>query len=315
MHGRNDAGWLEATKAYIDNRKVFGPDNPELSSLEDHSDQTRLTKLFLELAAKKASDQGLTPESLDAHEILEEAFSTANGITYAFPFVHENDPKETTRRAFRMTWSAIPQNIVEEARSFGKLNVSAPDLEHGVGTYLKSDFTDAKIDRFLVRALADMELSAFLWLQFGSKFVPFDSPLKEASKSVVWSWIKSRLIGLLVTLAVCIGLAVLKAYVPRTPDFIVLGGIALFAGGYLLFTAISFVTLLIYGPKISRERKAALATIKAALDFYNEFHEPGTISLAHYKMRLEEARQTGVVWPQSLWSLIDDMEHRGVRHF
>lgn len=312
---RDEDGWFEVTGSYIEGQKVFGPED-EQSSAEDRSEQMWLTRLFVDLAADKARAQGLAPDSPETRGILDRAIRVANAITFAYSPVYADSSKEDVQRGMRMTWGVHPRNIREEVRSRGGMNVSSADLEHGVGVYLNSDLKDPRIDRLLVRALADMELSSFLNLQVGSPISLFDSPVQQASKSVVGGWIKGRLVALLITIALCAALLALKAYVPATPDFVVLGALALFAGGYLVITAISFVALLMHGRRISSERKALLETVKAAVDFYGEFYEPsGTISLAHYRRRLDEAKQAGIVWPQSLWALVDDMEHRGIRHF
>lgn len=311
-----DSAWLRIIKPYLENRKMFGEDKPELSAIEDGSDQTRLTKMLLALGAKRAKERGLSPDSGEAQDLIEEAFRTANGITYAFPLLDKETDKDTARRAFRMAWSARPVHLIHDAQEHYRMDVDGAYLEHGVGQYLDSDFKDPRIDRLLVRALADMELSAFLCLQFGFKGIGFPSPLKEASKSVVWTWITNRLIALVITVAITAALIALKIYVPGTPDWLVLGGVGLSIVGFILVTAYSLVALIVYGPRVAAERKRVLDTIKAAVDFYTEFHDPGgTISLAHYRRRMEEAKDKGIVWPQSLWALIDDMEHRGVRHF
>ena len=49
--------------------------------------------------------------------------------------------------------------------------------------------------------------------------------------------------------------------------------------------------------------------------FYLEFRGGGPFSLSHFKKRVYELVEKGVVWPSGLFVLIDDMVERGVRTF
>jgi hypothetical protein len=315
MRRREHDEWSEIVERYVDGSKFFGPVDGEKSTIENTSEQIFLYRTFLSVAVEQAKARGLKPEDGEALHLLDNAHDCATSITCAFvPPVHEPDIGRI-RRAFRMSWAATPGNLLHDARSIGGMVVSAPDLEHGIGSYLRSEFRDARIDRMLVRALADTELSSFLALQVGPGIPLLRSPLEAAREGVIWPWAKRTLMGAIITVALCVGLIALNTYFPSMPDWLVLGGMVVIAGGYVLLTLVSLIALVFHGPKVAATRKAAMETIRAGIDFYTEFHSPGTISLPHYRMRMEEARQKGIVWPQTLWALIDDMEHRGVRHF
>ncbi len=313
---REQGDWSEIITSYLENSKSFGPEDPELSSKEDASDQLRLIRIFLTVAVEQAKARYLTPADSEALKLLDEAYECATSITYAFTAPLENET-DTGRvhRAFRMSWSARPGNLLHEARRIGSMEVSAADLENGIGGYLRSSFRDKRIDRVLIKALADTELSSFLWLQIGPGIPLLKSPLEEAREGVIWPWVKTTLKRFAIMAAVCAALIALNSYLPATPDWLVLGGIGLFTIGYILLTVISLIALVIHGPKLAETRKSAMETIRAAIDFYTEFHSTGTISLPHYRKRVEEARQKGIVWPQTLWALIEDMEQRNVRMF
>lgn len=315
MRRREHDEWSEIVERYFEGTKFFGPEDGERSTVEDTSEQSHLYRTFLSVAIEQAKARGWSPQDGKTLHLFDKAHDCATSITCAFlPPRHEPDIGRL-RRAFRMTWEATPGNLIHDTRRVGRMMVSAPDLEHGIGDYLRSEFRDARIDRMLVRALADTELSSFLWLQVGPGIPLVRSPLETAQEGVILPWAKRILTGAIITVALCVSLVALNSYFPSTPDWLVVGGIIVIAGGYLLLTLISLIALAVHGPKVAATRKAAMETIRAAIEFYTEFHSPGTISLPHYRMRLEEARQKGIVWPSTLWALIDDMEQRGVRHF
>jgi hypothetical protein len=315
MRRREHDEWTEIAERYVDGTKFFGPEDGDKFAIEDTSEQALLYRTFLTVAAEQAKAKGLSPENRETLHLFDKAHECATSITCAFiPPVQEPD-LDRVRRAFRMSWTATPGNLIHDARKVGGMAVSASDLEHGIGDYLRSGFRDARIDRMLIRALADTELSSFLAIQVGPGIPFIRSPLETARGGMIWPWAKRTLTGAFITAVVCMGFVAVDSYFPGLPDWLVLGGIVVIAGGYLLLTLVSLIALAVHGPKVAATRKAAMETIRAAIDFYTEFHSPGTISLPHYRMRLEEARQKGIVWPQTLWALIDDMEQRGVRHF
>lgn len=315
MRGREHYEWSELIERYVYGLKFFGPEDGENSSVEDTSERTLLYRTFLTVAVEQAKNRGLAPDDDESRHLFDKAHDCATSITSAFITPIRETDIGRVRRAFRMSWAATPGNLLHDARRIGAMELSAADLEDGVGRYLRSGFCDPRIDRVLVRALADTELSSFLWLQVGPGTPILKSPLETAQEGVIWPWAKGTLMGAIITAALCAGLVALNAYFPGTPDWLVLGGIVVIASGYILLILVSLIALVVHGPKVAATRNAAMETIRAAIDFYTEFHSPGTISLPHYRMRMEEARQKGIVWPQTLWALIDDMEHRGVRHF
>jgi hypothetical protein len=316
MLARSNTDMSDVVNTYLENSKFFGKNEPELSSMENASDQLKLIRTFLTLAVEQAEARGLTPDDGEFLSLIDEAFECATSVTNAFtPPTSDGVNDGRAQRAFRMRWSAQPGTILHDARRMGAMEVSGACLEDGVGRYLRSPFRDPRIDRVLVRALADTELSNFLWLQVGPGIPFMSSPLETAQQGLVWPFVKRTLTGLAVTAVVLAGLIALMTYFPATPDWLVLGGIVLAAGGYMLLTAASLVALAVYGPKVAETRRAAMETIRAAVNFYTEFHGTGTVSLAHYRKCMDEARQKGVVWPSTMWALVDDMEQRGVRHF
>ena len=58
---------------------------------------------------------------------------------------------------------------------------------------------------------------------------------------------------------------------------------------------------------------AAPMLIREAGNFFNEFRSPSVLSLPHYRTRVDELKALGMVWPQALWALLDDLDQRGVR--
>lgn len=313
MHGLMDGDeWDTLVETYIKNRMVFDMDD-DLSTVELQSDLMHLRRLLLGLGVQTAKERGLQPDSPAAQQIINRADIIANHIAWAFPSVDKGDTKERVRGAMRMTWGVPPHLVVEEGRKNGGLETDGM-LDEGVGKYLMSPFRSPQVDRMLARALHDRELSNFIARQAG--YASLDSPLKESNGSVIGSWLWNRFVALIIAVVMCAGLLFLKSYVPATPDWVLVGGLLLLAGGWLLWTVVSCVLLLIHGPRIAEARKEARGAFRAALDFYGEFwNTAGPISLAHYRKRMEEAKAAGIVWPQALWALVDDMEARGVRHF
>jgi hypothetical protein len=49
--------------------------------------------------------------------------------------------------------------------------------------------------------------------------------------------------------------------------------------------------------------------------FFLELKSAGPFFTAHFKKRVNDLVEVGVVWPSGLFVLLDDMEMRGVRTF
>lgn len=65
--------------------------------------------------------------------------------------------------------------------------------------------------------------------------------------------------------------------------------------------------------ELNAPRNRMLALLKETGGFFSEFHSPQILSVPHYRARVEELKALGMVWLQSLWALLDDLEQRGER--
>lgn len=83
--------------------------------------------LFLTVAIEQAEAQGFAPDDGEALRLLDEAHECATAVTYAFTApTHQETDMGRVQQAFRMRWSAIPGNIIHDARTMGTRKCRLP---------------------------------------------------------------------------------------------------------------------------------------------------------------------------------------------
>lgn len=299
--------------------------SPEALKAELHSDQFRLRRAFLLLASNHCREHGLAPGSNEASEIFAEADDRARDIILAYvslPFRTEEmlalTPQEIKER-LALTVPPYVDNLVPHVQKHRKLGALPEDLSFGVGGYVTGRLKSPEIDRLLLQALTQVEIVSYIHEMIGENPATGTSKLQDAApRSVIRTvWNVSKLIFLVWILS--IGIAASPLLITALPqDSMLLFGLGLGGLGTLALLVLGVFGIIAVIQERPRRRKihqSILDMIDRMNGLYMEFRGSGPFSLSHFKKRVNELADTGVVWPSGLFVLIEDMEERGIRTF
>lgn len=299
--------------------------SPEAHKAELNSEQFSLLKAFLVLARERCKINGIEPGTAEALEAFEEADECAKDITCAYmglPFKTEDklvlSPGQVKEK-LALTVPSYVQDLTNYVREHGKLGVLQQDLSAGVGRYVNGRFKSADIDRLLLQALTHVEIVAYIDEMIWKNVLTGTSKLQDASPPSILGavWRVSKLIFLVWLIS--IGIVALPLLVPvLSQDLMLLIGFGIAGVGTiaLLYLGLLGVAgLMKERPHKRRLQQSILDMIDRMYRFYMEFRGAGPFSLSHFKKRVNDLADTGVVWPSGLFVLIEDMEERGVRMF
>lgn len=299
--------------------------SPEAQKAELNSDQFRLRRAFLLLASDHCKENGLAPGSREAFDIFEEANDRARDFNYAFlslPFGTEEMlalTPEQIKTKLALTVPSYVQDLISHVREHRKLGVPQDWLSAGVGRYVKGRFKSPVIDRVLLQALAQAEIVAYVDEMMWKNILTGTSKLQDAAPpSVLMAvWNVSKLIFLVWVISVLV--AALPLLIPAlSQDLMLLIGLSVAGLGTLalLFLGVlGVIGVMKEKPRKRELQQSILDMIDRMNGFYLDFRGSGPFSLSHFKKRVNELADTGVVWPSGLFVLIEDMEERGVRSF
>lgn len=298
---------------------------PEARKSELSSEQFKLRKAFLLLARDQCRENGLMPGSREALDIFVDADDRANKIIYAYaglPFQTEEmlalTPQEIKER-LALTVPPYVDNLVPHVQKHRKLGALPEDLSFGVGGYVTGRLKSPEIDRLLLQALTQVEIVSFIHEMIGENPATGTSKLQDAvPRSVIRTvWNVSKLIFLVWILS--IGIAASPLLITALPqDSMLLFGLGLGGLGTLALLVLGVFGIIAVIQERPRRRKihqSILDMIDRMNGLYMEFRGSGPFSLSHFKKRVNELADTGVVWPSGLFVLIEDMEERGIRTF
>ncbi len=297
----------------------------EARKAEVRSGSYQLIKHMLELARQHCEEKGLEPGSEEAFAAFDEAHDTATSVVYAYfglPFAMDERTALTPEQVTEKMALRVPPhvtNLPAHVKETGKLKVPQDDLSHAAGNYVMGSFKSPWVDRVLAQALTQVEIAAFmdemLWKNPLIGMSKLEETYSPSLMKAVWN-ISKMIFGLLF---VSFGIAASPMVFPALPsDGMLLGGLALGALGSIILLALlvlAIVGILREKPESKRRRQSILDMIDRMNGFFLEFKSSGPFSTAHFRKRVDDLAEAGVVWPGGLFVLLDDMEERGVRSF
>lgn len=309
--------WDELVERYAEGAKQLPYDAPEEDrDCEDMSDQVQVARWIIGEAVKAAQEHSLTTEDDRTHEILEEASQIASTIAWAYGLLRGKERSDPHSFEDRQRWSMTSQvdgaYPLDGVKRHGALQVDRDQLEHGIHLYLRSPYRYPMVDRVIVRALTDYEITHFIDAQVRPDPLSGKSRMDERRLDWGWEWWKGRARGLGYGALIVAALVALEVLWPQTPDWVLIGGALFVVFGYVVLTILATVILFVAAPRVRQAQQPTRDILEAMRTFFAEFRGSGPISVPFLRRRVEELRQLGVIWPGALWAMLDDLDRRGV---
>ncbi|MFG6501563.1 hypothetical protein [Sulfitobacter sp. 1A15106] len=316
----------KSVEIYLENSIMLPQDaSEEARKAEVRTESYQLIKHMLELAQKHCEEQNLEPGSNEAFAAFDEGHDTATSVVHAYQglsFSMEERAALTPEQVTEKMALLVPNhvtNLVAYVKEKGKLGVPQDWLSDAVGDYVSGRFKSPAVDRLLAQSLTQVEIVAYMDEMLGKSPLSGMSKLEETySPSVtkaVWNFFK-LISGVLL---ISFGIAALPMLFSALPaDGMLLGGLTFGALGSIILLALlvlAIVGILREKPASKRRRQSILNMIDRMNGFFLEFKSSGPFSTAHFRKRVDDLAEAGVVWPSGLYVLLDDMEARGVRVF
>jgi hypothetical protein len=315
-----------SVEIYLKNSIMVPADAPdEAQKAERRSDIYLLRAALLRLAERYCCERALPPGSKEALAAFDEANRVADAIAdacFGLPYSTKERAQLSPEQVERKPALRVPprvQHLVRHVKKHGKLDALQENLSAAVGDYAKSYLKSEEVDRILLQALTHVEIVAFIDDMIWKNELTGTSKLEDAappsvlralwsvSKLVFWVWLISA------------GIVASPLVIPALPfNGMLLAGAGLAVVGTLILVFLGALGVAVVVKEKPRKRKhhqSILDMIDRMNGFYLEFRGSGPFSLSHFKKRVNELADTGVIWPSGLFVLIEDMEARGIRAF
>ena len=276
------SSWDQALKVLID-RTVWLPfeakEDARHAALSSQS--MMLIKAFFDQAIEISVRRGFAPGSAGSWEVVCNAYDIAEKINSSgplggIPLTAKERAKLTVEEAneiFSITSRTDAKELVLRAKLGHRLALDPIGLEIAIGSYLKSEFRPRFADRLLLIALFDLEITAHFRNLHYENFVEHQP------------------------------LATPRLRSPRVARPVDRGWAKLFTG------IISYLKL----PINWSNRQGLDATLSDdMIALYSEIHSVEPLSVKRMRQQAEKLSHRGAIWLRSIWTLLDDMEARGV---
>lgn len=300
--------WLSLKNRFIDNRLMMPA---AFEEAEKRSQATRVRHLFLDEAIAQAKSKDVDPSSSSALKQMEIADEVADRIVWGFTSLRATSLRHNaaTEQDVLDRLTLTPKGEVSFPNEYQRLHfdhIDPIDAEHGVSVYLESNFRIPEVDRILLIALTDMEIAGYLRQVFQRRLFGEENIFRGYANVGWWIGLGQTAIGVTIGLGLIFAIHTFVADMSETVRIILFAGVA-----FLAATKIGIHTwaLLFYGAGLRSEDSKI---VQQMTNFQFEVHGPGSLSVPHFRKLLEECRQSGIVWPKSIWAILDDLDFRGV---
>ena len=323
---RSHSSYTRSIEIFLENSTHLPLDaSVELKQAELRSDSLNLIKKFLELAYEYCEANDLESGSDEALAAFEEAHATATSIIYSYQGLPNRAEEQRALSPKQVTDAlalVVPSNvtsIVAHVKENGDLGANSDGLSRAVGEYVKGRFKSAIVDQVLLKALTQVEITAFLDTMLTKDPLTGKNKLEAAQPfsalRVVWTVIKLAI----VLWTTCFFIAIS----PLALSMLSFDTMLLVGLGIALVGTVALMIILVYGlyittkasPLMKKRENNIINLIEIVNGFFHEFKSLGPFSTARFRKRVDDVAEAGVVWPSALYVLLDDMESRRVRSF
>lgn len=320
--------WYDLCREIIAREYRFSKnENEGVRSCEESSQASLIIRLLVWEGKQKAQAKGFKPEyDQEAWFYLTEIAGMAADLSW--PFIDRNTLLSNTWRtdferdevykALTLTYKIHTGSLIEHAKKGEELCVDKDGFEVAVGKYIKSEVRHPDVDRLILTALMDMEISSYLKEVFDERaFIGSGLGAVYAARIHPFKrFLKTLLLRVVLTVLASVGAFVFSAYVYplrfEVPFFVAVGCIALFFGTTLISAVRLPFQIQQYNTAVKHLEMGVVQLPETMMSFYHEYHTSAPLSVRRLRKRTEELSEKGVVWPQSLWPLLDDLELRKV---
>ena len=312
--------WHQKISTYLENSECLPQEASEQAHwAEQKSQAMRLRRRFLEIARDQSEAKGQGPNHFEAEERLDQACAVADDIIQAYsglPYNHKERlslDATDVRRKLSLTYHADPRNLTWTVKNEGSLAVARDSLEHGVRRYLESTFKDPDIDRVLLLALTHMEITSFIEEMTAKCILTGKSRVDRLNVNLNGCWIKGRIIEIVLIAAVSAGVFSGSYFFNVVPSWVGFGALILGAIIFFISSLRSRRNIPVVREQLEKMKDGVTGNMGRMSSFYAEFTSDGPISTAYFRQELIALKEKGVVWPVSIWALLDDVEDRGLK--
>lgn len=281
------------------------------------SSQSRaIVQSLMECATEISVERGYAPASRQSLDMFYKANEIANNINDSTEARSWSSTAESHAKLSmvelegnsRMTDPAEVEELVSRAKLGYRVATDPVGIQIATTTYLESEFRRQPIDRRLLIAMLDLEITDYLRNVYDESVSPeFRSkPLEIRQAFSNWimgrGWASFRLVAILVVVQA------LGAVGWLNPQMC-----SVLTSSSVLLYAISCLVSLFRSRRLWRESQRLRVTLPTELmSFYRELHSTKSLNTKRVRQEAERLSRAGAVWLRLIWPLLDDIESRGV---
>ncbi|WP_297801073.1 hypothetical protein [uncultured Brevundimonas sp.] len=200
-------------------------------------------------------------------------------------------------------------NLLAEVKQKSYPEISRPEVEQIVGSYIRGAVKTATVDRLLVDLLVALEFSQYANLVLHAPHIPFLAP-RLLNRRPILDWLSGNILNVIMAFfvfALFWGASVLGIFPLRW--------LWIIAYGLVVLLVLNAGWGLIWLPRVwwivRKARGEVLQHLGCMNSTYAALSSEGPISAQHVTALATKAADAGVVWPAPLYVLLEDIQRRG----
>ena len=275
-----------------------------------------IVRSLVDHATEISTERGYAPGSRQSRELFNKANEIANKINDSIEARRWSSTAESHAKLSMveaegnscMTYPVEVEELVSRAKSGHRMATDPIGIQIATKIYLESEFRQQPVERRLLTAMFDLEITDCLRNIHDENVSPEfrSTPLEIRPLLLNWAigrgWASVRLAAILVAVQALGAVGWLN---PQMCSVLTSGSVVLYAIGCLISV---FRTR-----RLWRESQRMRVTLPTELmGFYRELHSTKSLNIKRVRQEAERLSRAGAVWLRLIWPLLDDIESRGV---